>query len=191
MAKLRTMIINADKSGVDSTGDNDKRITKIGKYIRKYKLDEIMQLYNVLLGHISLVGPRPNVEREVKLYTKEERRILSVKPGITDFSSIVFSDEGRILKNENDPDIAYNQLIRPWKSRLAIFYIDNQNFYLDLILISLTFLALFDKEKSLFYMQKILKKLKASSDLIKVSSRKEKLVPKPPLGSDRIVLTRN
>ena len=113
MLKLRSMIINADKSGVDSTASNDKRITGVGRFIRKYKLDELSQLWNVLLGDMSLVGPRPNVKRETDLYTKEEKILLTVRPGITDFSSIVFSDEGEILKNQVDPDIAYNQLIRP------------------------------------------------------------------------------
>ena len=99
------MIANADKSGVDSTGENDQRITVIGKYIRKFKLDEISQLLNVFAGNMSLVGPRPNVRREVDLYTVEEMKLLSLKPGITDFSSIVFSDEGNILKDYDDPDI--------------------------------------------------------------------------------------
>jgi lipopolysaccharide/colanic/teichoic acid biosynthesis glycosyltransferase len=128
MIKLRSMIVNADKSGVDSTGANDMRITPVGHFIRRYKLDELTQLWNVLKGDMSLVGPRPNVKRETDLYTSEERRLLSVKPGITDFSSIVFSDEGDILKDKSDPDIAYHQLIRPGKSRLGIFYIENRSF---------------------------------------------------------------
>ena len=90
------MIVDADKSGVDSTSVNDKRITKIGKIIRKYKFDEFTQLINVLIGNMSLVGPRPNVERETSLYTEIEKKILEVKPGITDIASIVFSDEGEI-----------------------------------------------------------------------------------------------
>ena len=105
MVKLRSMIINADKSGVDSTGVNDQRITKIGHFIRRYKLDELTQLWNVLIGDMSLVGPRPNVQRETDLYTVLERKLLTVKPGITDISSIVFSDEGDILKDVEDPDI--------------------------------------------------------------------------------------
>jgi lipopolysaccharide/colanic/teichoic acid biosynthesis glycosyltransferase len=107
MLKLRSMIMNADKTGVDSTSSNDKRITGVGKFIRKYKLDELSQLWNVLIGDMSLVGPRPNVKRETDLYTIEEKKLLIVRPGITDFSSIVFSDEGEILKDQIDPDIAY------------------------------------------------------------------------------------
>ena len=125
MIKLRSMVVNADKSGVDSTSANDSRITKIGKKVRKYKLDELTQLWNVFLGDMSLVGPRPNVQRDVDLYTDIEKKLLTVKPGITDFSSIVFSDEGDILKEKDDPDLAYNQLIRPWKSRLGLIYIKN------------------------------------------------------------------
>jgi len=147
MLKLRSMIVNADKSGVDSTSSNDKRITGVGKFIRKYKLDELSQLWNVLLGHMSLIGPRPNVKRETDLYTDQEKRLLTVRPGITDFSSIVFSDEGEILKDQIDPDIAYNQLIRPGKSMLGIFCIENRNFLVDFQLIFLTATAIFFKEK--------------------------------------------
>ena len=111
LIKLRSMILNADKSGIDSTSNDDTRITKIGNIVRKYKLDELMQLLNVFVGNMTLVGPRPNVKSEVDLYTKEEQNLLKVKPGITDFASIVFSDEGEILKNRNNPDIAYNQLL--------------------------------------------------------------------------------
>ena len=93
MIKLRSMVINADKSGIDSTAANDNRITALGQFIRRYKLDELTQLWNVLKGDMSLVGPRPNVKRETDLYTPVERKLLDVKPGITDISSIVFSDE--------------------------------------------------------------------------------------------------
>ena len=96
--KLRSMVVGADKTGVDSTSTEDKRITWIGHIIRRYKLDEFPQLWNVLKGDMSLVGPRPNVEREVTLYTEEERHLLDVRPGITDLASIVFSDEGKIIK---------------------------------------------------------------------------------------------
>ena len=111
MVKLRSMSINADKSGVDSTSLDDVRITTVGHKIRKYKLDEFTQLWNVLIGDMSLVGPRPNVKRDTDLYTHVERKLLSIRPGITDFSSIVFSDEGEILEGKNDPDLSYNQLI--------------------------------------------------------------------------------
>ena len=96
MVKLRSMVKNADKTGVDSTGANDMRITAIGHFIRRCKLDELTQLWNVIKGDMSLVGPRPNVKRETDLYTAQERNLLTVRPGITDFASIVFADEGDI-----------------------------------------------------------------------------------------------
>ena len=130
LIKLRSMIINADKTGIDSTSKSDNRITKVGKIIRKFKLDELCQLFNVLLGEMSLVGPRPNVKREVDLYSDIEINLLNVKPGITDFSSIVFSDEGDILDGAENPDLRYNQLIRPWKSRLGLIYIKNSSILL-------------------------------------------------------------
>lgn len=190
MIKLRSMIINADKSGVDSTSSNDKRITGVGRFIRKYKLDELSQLWNVLIGDMSLVGPRPNVKRETDLYTSIEKKLITVKPGITDFSSIVFSDEGEILKDQADPDIAYNQLIRPWKSRLGIFYIENQNILLDIKLIYLTAVAVISKPKALKGVCKLLENLKASDDLISVSRRIDPLTPTPPPGAQKIVTNR-
>ncbi len=190
MLKLRSMIINADKSGVDSTSSNDNRITGVGKFIRKYKLDELSQLWNVLIGDMSLVGPRPNVKRETDLYTFEEKKLLTVKPGITDFSSIVFSDEGDILKDQSDPDIAYNQLIRPGKSMLGIFYIENRNLLTDIELIYLTIVAIISKPKALKSLVLILKKLNANKDLIEIASRRNKLIPIPPPGATKIVTNR-
>ncbi|NQU85562.1 MAG: sugar transferase [Mariniphaga sp.] len=190
MVKLRSMIINADKSGVDSTSSYDKRITKTGKFIRKFKLDELTQLWNVLIGDMSLVGPRPNVKRETDIYTKKEKKILSVKPGNTDFSSIVFSDEGEILKDQADPDIAYNQLIRPWKSRLGLFYIKNKNLVTDLKLIFLTATAIISKEKALNGVSKLLYNLGANNELIEISLRKKELVPSVPPGANKIVKNR-
>ncbi|OIR07020.1 putative undecaprenyl-phosphate N-acetylgalactosaminyl 1-phosphate transferase [mine drainage metagenome] len=190
MIKLRSMIINADKSGVDSTSSNDKRITVVGRFIRSYKLDELSQLWNVLIGDMSLVGPRPNVKRETDLYTSEEKKLLSVKPGITDFSSIVFSDEGEILKNQSDPDISYNQLIRPGKSMLGIFYIENRNLVIDMKLIYLTVVAIISKQKALNSLSLILKKLNASDLLIEIAKREKPLTPMPPPGATKIVTNR-
>ena len=129
--KLRSMVVDADSSGVDSTSSNDLRITPIGSIIRKYKIDEIPQLIHVILGDMSLVGPRPNVMSDVRIYTDKEKKLLDIRPGITDFSSIVFSDEGDILQDASDPDLRYNQIIRPWKSRLGILYIEKNSFFLD------------------------------------------------------------
>jgi lipopolysaccharide/colanic/teichoic acid biosynthesis glycosyltransferase len=191
MIKMRSMVINADKSGVDSTSANDNRITAVGQFIRRYKLDELTQLWNVLKGDMSLVGPRPNVKRETDLYTPVERKLLAVKPGITDISSIVFSDEGDILKDQVDPDIAYNQLIRPGKSTLGLIYIENQSLLLDIKLCFLTVIAVVSREKALAGVQKILKDIDAPNDVILLSQRTQALVPRAPPGGDRIVTSRD
>lgn len=190
MIKLRSMVVNADKSGVDSTSANDSRITSIGHFVRRFKLDEITQLWNVFIGDMSLVGPRPNVKRETDLYTEVEKKLLKVRPGITDLSSIVFSDENDILKDCDDPDIGYNQLIRPWKSRLSLIYVDKKNIFLDIKIIYLTILAVISREKALKGINKILLKLKAPCDVIEVAKRSKKLFPYPPPGSDIIVTCR-
>ena len=187
MIKLRSMIVDADKTGVDSTSANDSRITSIGRFIRKYKLDELTQLINVLKGDMSLVGPRPNVENETKSYTNEEKILLTVRPGITDFSSIVFSDEGDILEGSKNPDLLYNQIIRPWKSRLGLLYIEKSNTFLDIKIIILTVIAILNKEKALKSINDILTKLGASEKIKQVSLRKDKLVPYPPPGSEKVV----
>lgn len=191
MVKLRSMIINADKSGVDSTGANDRRITPVGQFIRRYKLDELSQLWNVLIGDMSLVGPRPNVKRETDLYTPVERRLITVKPGVTDFSSIVFSDEGDILKDAADPDIAYNQLIRPGKSALGLYYVDNSSLWLDLQLCVLTAVAIVSRARALRALQSVMARMGAPRELMRVASRVEALVPMPPPGGDRIVTSRD
>jgi lipopolysaccharide/colanic/teichoic acid biosynthesis glycosyltransferase len=190
MVKLRSMIKNADAQGVDSTSANDMRITPVGHFIRSYKLDELTQLWNVLKGDMSLVGPRPNVKRETDLYTSQEKKLLSIKPGITDFASIVFSDEGEILADKADPDIAYNQLIRPGKSRLGLFYIEHKNILVDLLLIAFTALAIVSKQRSLKAVNALLKLLKAPEDLIVLATREKPLTPQPPPGATEIVQSR-
>ena len=187
MVKLRSMVVNADQSGVDSTGSQDVRITKVGHFIRRYKLDEMSQLWNVLKGDMSLVGPRPNVKRETDLYSSEEKRLLSVRPGITDFSSIVFSDEGEILEDKEDPDLAYNQLIRPWKSRLGLIYIEHQSIWMDIQLIYVTVLAIISKQSALDWVVKRLSYFNIDPAVIDVSKREEELTPFPPPGFDCIV----
>ena len=186
--KLRSMKINADKTGVNSTSINDNRITKIGSIIRKYKLDEFTQLWNVLIGDMSLVGPRPNVLVDVNLYTNIENKLLEVKPGITDFSSIVFSDEGKILENKENPDLSYNQLIRPWKSRLGLIYIKHHSILLDLELMIFTLVALISKPMALKWVVKKLEKFNVDQKIIDVAKRDKELFPFPPPGSDKIVV---
>ena len=190
MVKLRSMVVDADKSGVDSTSSNDIRITPIGHKIRRYKLDELIQLWNVLIGDMSLVGPRPNVKSETDLYTDVEKELLLVRPGITDFSSIVFSDEGEILEGKDNPYLVYNQLIRPWKSRLGLIYIKNQSLLLDLQLILYTLVAIISKQKALIWVAEKLRKLNVDAETIKISKRRVSLYPFPPPGSSEIVSSR-
>jgi lipopolysaccharide/colanic/teichoic acid biosynthesis glycosyltransferase len=184
------MIVRADRSGVDSTSESDKRITWIGRIIRKYKLDEFSQLWNVLRGDMSIVGPRPNVGREVALYSEKERHLLDVRPGITDFASIVFSDEGEILEGSEDPDLKYNQVIRPWKSRLGLLYVKKRTPFLDLKIIGLTAGAILSRSLALQGVRRILKEIGADDQLLRIAQRQEPLPPYPPPGLDRIVRSR-
>ena len=146
MIKLRSMVVSKDKTQANSTSANDQRITSIGHFIRRFKLDEIMQMWNVFKGDMSFVGPRPQVEVDASLYTEAEYKMLTIRPGITDIASIVFSDEGDILAGSASPDLKYNQIIRPWKSRLALLYVEHQSFSLDLRLVWLTILAIISRE---------------------------------------------
>lgn len=181
MIKLRSMRVDADKTGVSSTANDDDRVTPIGKIIRKFKLDELSQLINVLNGSMSLVGPRPQVESDVKFYTKKEMRLLDVRPGITDFSSIVFSDEGKILEGSINPDKDYNDLIRPWKSRLGLFYTKNQSILVDFKLLVLTIASFINKNLALKAIRNILRKKNADKKLVYICYRDKKLTPaKPP-----------
>jgi lipopolysaccharide/colanic/teichoic acid biosynthesis glycosyltransferase len=140
--KFRTMVVNAEKIGGSSTADDDPRITRIGRKIRKHKLDELPQLFNVFLGDMSLVGPRPEVKYYTDMYNPEEKVILSVRPGITDWASIWNPDEGGLLAGVEDPDKAYLELIRPTKLRLQLRYIREQSLHTDLKIIFLTLLAI-------------------------------------------------
>lgn len=186
MVKLRSMVKNADKKGGASTAANDRRITWVGKLIRKTKFDEVPQLWNVLIGEMSLVGPRPQVMRDVAFYTEEEYHLFDVRPGITDFASIVFSDEGDILKGSENPDLKYNQVIRPWKSRLGLFYTKHSSLLVDIQVILLTLSALISKRTALTGVQSLLRRLGAPDDLINVAGRTETLEPFPPPGATEI-----
>jgi lipopolysaccharide/colanic/teichoic acid biosynthesis glycosyltransferase len=141
MFKFRTMVVNADKIGASSTTTTDSRITPIGRFLRKTKLDELSQLINVMKGDMSLVGPRPDVKKFTDLFTEEESRILSIKPGITDFASLWNSDEGKILEGSADPDKTYMELIWPEKKRLQLKYVNEQSFVTDMRIIFKTIKA--------------------------------------------------
>jgi len=158
--------------------------------IRRYKLDEFSQLWNVFKGDMSLVGPRPQVQQDVDLYTEKERHLLDALPGITDLASIVFSDEGDILSGSDDQDLKYNQVIRPWKSRLGLLYIQKRSLLLDLYIIWLTVVTILSRSRALKGIQRILLHLDASDKLLNVAQRKETLLPYPPPGSEKIVENR-
>lgn len=190
MVKLRSMRVNADKNGVASTKSDDQRITPLGHLIRRYKLDELSQLYNVLIGDMSLVGPRPNVRSDTDLYTEEEKELLSVQPGITDLSSIVFADEGEILKGSDDPDLKYNQVIRPWKSRLGLLYVRNRNVVLDLQLIGLTVLAIVSRDRALAGVYRIVRRLSSDLQLQEICLRRAPLTPFAPPGATEVAQSR-
>jgi lipopolysaccharide/colanic/teichoic acid biosynthesis glycosyltransferase len=191
MVKMRSMAIHADKTGVASTSTTDRRITKLGHTIRRYKLDELTQLWNVLTGDMSLVGPRPQIERAVRFYTSAEKELLSVQPGITDVSSIVFWDEGDILEGHDDADLAYEQLIRPWKSRLSLFYIKRQSVLRDIELCWLTAVSILSRPRALRGIQALLMRLGAERELVEVAGRSKPLEPTPPPGADRVVTSRD
>ena len=135
--KYRTMKIDSDKFSQITVG-KDSRITKVGDFLRKYKLDEIPQLINVLIGDMSLVGPRPEVPKYVALYTEEQREILKVRAGITDYASIEFSNENDILANETDPEKAYIEKIMPRKIELNKKYLSEISVITDIKIILLT-----------------------------------------------------
>lgn len=138
LLKFRTMASGSDKKGLITVGNNDSRITKPGAFLRKYKLDELPQLINVLIGDMSLVGPRPEVRKYVSLYTEKQLNVLSVKPGITDIASIKFSNENELLKGQDEPEKFYIETIMPEKLELNLEYINKMSFFYDLRLILMT-----------------------------------------------------
>jgi lipopolysaccharide/colanic/teichoic acid biosynthesis glycosyltransferase len=129
--KFRTMVANADRIGGPSSAADDPRITRVGSFLRRYKLDELPQLINVVKGEMSFVGPRPEVLQEVLLYTEAEKRLLEVRPGITDWASIRFRNEGEILRGSSDPHQTYREKIRPEKIRLGLEYVHSHSFLTD------------------------------------------------------------
>jgi lipopolysaccharide/colanic/teichoic acid biosynthesis glycosyltransferase len=143
--KFRTMVVNAEKLGGPSTPDDDPRITRVGKFLRKYKLDELPQLINVLKGEMTFVGPRPEVQQYVDMFNEEEKPILSVRPGITDWASLWNLDEGAVLAGGLDPEKTYMEKIRPEKIRLQLKYIRGHSFWIDMKIVLLTLKAIIIK----------------------------------------------
>lgn len=133
--KYRTMVVDAEKLGKQITVGNDNRITKIGAFLRKYKLDELPQLINVFKGDMSLVGPRPEVPRYVNLYNEEQKKVLEVKPGITDLASIRYRDENDLLGGVENPEEFYINTIMPDKLALNLEYISKNNMFFDIYII--------------------------------------------------------
>ncbi len=147
MLKFRTMVADAEKVGGPSTSDDDPRLTKVGKFLRKHKLDELPQLINVLKGEMSFVGPRPEVKSEVDTYASEWKVIFSVRPGLTDLSSIKFRNEGEIIANSGIKDAheAYRRIIKPQKLELQRGYALKHSFLLDIKVMWMTLLAIIGK----------------------------------------------
>ena len=139
--KFRTMVVDAERLGASSTAGNDPRITAIGAFLRRYKVDELPQLINVLAGDMSLVGPRPQVAWAVELYQPDERMLLDVRPGMTDLASIRFRNEADILRGSSDPDQTYLEKIAPEKHRLGVEYVRRQSLSLDLRILVATVYA--------------------------------------------------
>lgn len=138
MYKFRTMVADAERIGGSSTAVNDPRITRAGRVIRTHKLDELPQLFNVLMGDMSLVGPRPQVPWAVELYSPEEREILKIKPGVTDYASLRFHNEGELLRGSNDPDRDYFLKIHPQKMALSLQYMREASFKTDVKILIMT-----------------------------------------------------
>jgi len=145
MHKFRTMVINADRIGASSTSEDDPRVTPVGHWMRRWKIDELPQLYDVLMGKMSLVGPRPQVKWAVEKYSPAERKVLTVRPGMTDWASMVYSNEAEILKGYSDADEAYLRLIHPTKMRLALRYVETASLWTDIRILLATILAIAGK----------------------------------------------
>jgi lipopolysaccharide/colanic/teichoic acid biosynthesis glycosyltransferase len=141
------MVVDAEKIGGTSTADDDPRITKVGRFLRKFKLDELPQLINVLKGDMSIVGPRPEVKYYADMFTEEERAILSVRPGITDWASLWNPAEGEVLKGSSDADRDYLETIRPEKIRLQLKYVQERSFWTDITIVFQTFWVILKRDK--------------------------------------------
>lgn len=144
--KFRSMVMDADRIGGPSTSGDDSRVTAVGRLMRGYKLDELPQLFNVLIGQMSLVGPRPEVLSEVQEYTAEQRRVLEVRPGITDWASIWNSDEGAVLQGAADPHAVYKARIQPTKLKLQLKYREESSLATDVRIIFCTVRRIVDRD---------------------------------------------
>jgi lipopolysaccharide/colanic/teichoic acid biosynthesis glycosyltransferase len=146
LLKFRSMYVNAESMGRITVGSRDARITKVGYYLRKYKIDEFPQFINVLKGEMSIVGPRPEVQEYVDLYTESQRKILQVKPGITDLASLAYFHENELLANSQNPQQTYIKEVLPAKIKLNEEYLKNPSFFIDLSIILKTVAKIFRKK---------------------------------------------
>ena len=141
--KFRTMFLGSDKKGLLTVGDQDSRVTKTGLFLRKFKLDELPQLFNVLFGEMSLVGPRPEVRKYVDLYSDDDIQVLAVRPGITDYASIHFRNENELLKEAKNPEEMYINEILPKKLALNKKYVNENRYFKDFTIIIKTIITIF------------------------------------------------
>jgi len=141
--KFRTMRTDADRLGLLTVGARDPRVTRVGYYLRKYKIDELPQLLNILSGDMSFVGPRPEVRKYVDLYNNEQKKVLSVRPGLTDYASIAYINENEILEKANDKEQTYINEIMPEKIKLNMKFIQNPSLYQYFKIIFLTIKSIF------------------------------------------------
>ncbi|MEX1147265.1 MAG: sugar transferase [Sphingomonadales bacterium] len=165
----------------------DPRVTRLGHFLRASKIDELPQFWHVLAGQMSLVGPRANVRSIVDSFTAEERRIVSVRPGITDLASVVFLNLGKVLADSPNPKLDYNRLVRPWKSRLALIYVDNPSFGLAVRIMALTVLAFFSHDRALRGVSRIAQRFGSDPKLPQMVLSKNRLEPYPPPGADEVI----
>ena len=143
LLKFRTMKVDSDKQGLLTIGKNDSRITRFGKFLRKSKLDEIPQLFNIIKGDMSVVGPRPEVPKYVAYYNSEQKKVLSVRPGLTDYASLVYINENELLGGTENAEQVYITQIMPDKLKLNLQYLNDHSFLLDIKLIFKTIFQLF------------------------------------------------
>ena len=142
MHKFRTMHVNSDKLGLLTVGDHDSRITHLGYFLRKSKLDELPQLWNVLVGEMSIVGPRPEVSKYVDMYNDRQRNVLNVRPGLTDPAALEYINESKILESFDHPEEAYIKYVMPRKLELNLDYIERRNFFTDLFIMVRTLMRI-------------------------------------------------
>ncbi len=145
LLKFRTMHVGSDKKGLLTIGENDNRITKTGKFLRKYKLDELPQLRNIFIGDMSFVGPRPEVPKYVSLYNEEQKKVFILRPGLTDYASLEYINENELLSNQSDPEKYYIEKIMPAKLQLNLKYLESVSLKTDLKIIFRTIFKIFKK----------------------------------------------